>query len=1573
MVQQQEFIQIKGVTQHNLKNISFNIPLHQLVVVTGVSGSGKSTLAFDVLAREGQRRYWESFPSYERLFLGKMKKPAVESISSIPAVIALSQYSGVSNSRSTVGTISDLTDLLRLMFARIGKSDKEVQLTKSLFSTNTPEGACPVCNGLGEEENISLDKLITDPQKTLREGALAPTLPTGYIMYSQVTMDVLNQVCEAHGFHVDIPWNELTAEQQHVVLNGSKKLKVPIGKHSIESRLKWTGIAAKPREEDFYKGLIPVMSEILRRDRNKNILKYVESVTCDACKGKKLNQLALSVLVNGKNIADLQALNLEELQNWLENQKWKANEQPIAEELVAKLNKQLELLIELGLGYLRLSDEASTLTGGEIQRIRLVNQVRAQVSDALYVFDEPSAGLHDTESKAVITLLCQLVSIGNSVIVVEHDLETIQAADWVIEIGPEAGQNGGEVLFEGTVEALQSNRNLAKISPTYRAFKSSTNQLKDTKDDTHEVVDFNYNNGKVSLKLHAINVVTGVSGAGKRQLVRNVIGNDIQVVSEGKLPLYLQHENPFSSLQFIDQKPIGRTPRSNPATYTGLADLIRDLLAKQRTAKSAGLTKSSFSFNTKGGRCETCEGAGVLQVGMHLFGNVQTTCGTCEGKRFKREILAIQYQGKSIADVYDLTVNQAVTFFHAEKKITNLLVLFQKFGLGYLKLGQPSTQLSGGEAQRIKLVAALKKNVKPNGLIVIEEPTSGLQHQDVQKLINAFQELAQKHTVLCIEYDKQFINASNWLIELGRKKETKIGKLLYQGIPTKRISEIEYQEEFSYKQARKATTSISLKRVTTHGLKNIDVTFLKHKLNVVVGVSGSGKSSLVYDTLFAESFSRFTESLSAYTRSRMKQQNKASVYETNGLGPVIALKQFSTSQTSTSTVGTRTGIQDLLRLLFARFTQLDGSELSAQHFSFNHELGACPACEGKGTRQACDVNKLITSVDKSVETGLFETSKSLKFYSNPDGQFMAILRAVAKAKQLDLRTPWNTMSPEVKQVILYGTGPTEWETNWHFKNKTRSGIQAVKAKWRGFAHYIEDEYERKLHNKSLKGLEELFHTVPCKECGGARIKLDRLRHKISGLNLHEFGEKSILELKQAISTAEEHEFNDLKQQVWNTIMEKVIPLLDTMIKLGIGHLHLNRRIETLSGGEEQRVKLIGQFESNLTGITYVLDEPTIGLNKEHVSTLLSILRELTHKGNTVVLVEHDKQVIEEADHIIELGPAAGEAGGEVIFSGNYMEMKRSNASVTSNYLNQLKERPQKQCLLEGKEIVFKGISMRSLTNYAYSFYESSINCITGVSGIGKTTLLKEVVLPSMLKQRPVNCLQIKGKLEVQEVVYFNQKVTKFNRLKSVASYSGLLEEIQKVFSKKEEAKQNKLKKNAFSYFSNEGKCKKCKGLGEVKVSMDSAPDLYLNCEACNGSRYDNSINAVKHKGYSISDIIGMSISAIQELFLDVKEIRHKTALLKKIGLGHLRMAQGGHTLSGGETQRLKLANQLFLDREKKVLFLLDEPSSGLHFLDIENMVTLFREMTIAGHTIIYAEHNEQLIEAADSVVEITAH
>ncbi len=1566
-------IVIEGARSHNLKNISLRIPHKQLVVVTGISGSGKSSLVFEIIAKEGQRRYFETLPSFARQYMGKLKRPEVDRIEGLAPVIAIGQRRAGMHARSTVGTMSDIYSLLRLLFARIGKSDRDIELSRALFSFNSPVGKCQRCNGIGREEQIALNRLIAYPDKTIREGALAPTLPNGYIMYSQVTIDVLNQVCEAEGFSVDMVWNEMSADQQKVILYGSKKIEVPFGKHSLESRLKWKGIKAKPRKEGHYKGMIPIMSDILRRDRNANILKYVEAVSCPDCKGARLNSEARSVHVQGKSIAEIIQWELSELKHWIQANDWDS----IAHAVVSKITAQIDLMEDLGLGHLTLDRPAKSLSSSEIQRIRLANQILLPLSDVLYVFDEPSIGLHPEENQRLIHHFKGLVEKGNTVIVVEHDLDTIRSADHIIELGPQAGMNGGELLFNGSLDSFQSAEKLARLSPTWRALQVGNalhSKEKIVEGDSillqgcHER---NLKNIDIQLLLGGLNVVSGKSGAGKSSLVKGTLLPLLQKqlgLQTDSSPRLRAHQNldRIKQLIFIDHSPIGKTPRSNPATYLGLSDHIRDLYAGLPEAKQRGFTKSRFSFNNKGGRCEPCQGAGKTQIGMHFLGKVDLLCGTCQGDRFNAATLEVLYNGLSIADCYKLSISEALDFFSDQKKLIPGLQILQDIGLGYLTLGQSSTTLSGGEAQRIKIANQLQKKDKGETMYIIIEPCIGLHQDNIDSLMKLFDRIKKKgNTIVCIEQDESIIARSDWHIELGPAGGKAGGEIVFQG-PPKALKPTIAQGDRDAKTPAVASTMIHLQGVQTHGLKSIDVRIPKRQLTVVTGRSGSGKSSLVYDTLYAEANARFTESLSTYHRSFVQQNSEAKIASYSGLGPAIAIKRKASHASKRSTVGTLSGIYDSFRLLYSRIAQARGKSYTAQHFSFNHHLGACLECEGRGSILQCDPEEVIIAPTHSLLEGACSKNKALSYYTDPDGQFIATLLEAAKQHGWNLDHSWSSLERELQQKILFGTDEKKYQVSWQFKTKARKGIQSLEAKWLGLCNYINEEYQRKRHNKNIKALESLMHEVPCPTCQGSRLKSPLLDVRFLGKSIDELSSLSIgdcLQLLQQASTVSDPQI----QAICELALPAVISPMQTLVDLGLDYLQLNRSVTTLSGGEAQRLSLARQLSGHLFGVTYVLDEPSIGLDQKQIKVLLGILKTITQNGNTVVVVEHDPTFIKEADYLIELGPGAGKNGGQVVFQGMVSEINQAKHSLSYRLLHEEKRMLAKSKTSKGSAFGIKAAFANNLKRIDVAFHSQQVIAIKGVSGSGKSSLVKEVLYASYMNSRPVSCEQIYGMEQFAEVLMVDQELLRQSRLSTPLSYTGLLDSLKILYAKTDTAKELGLKKVDFSYLSKKGKCPTCSGHGKLKVSMDFMSDIWLVCHDCHGGRYSKLLLDCKINQHSIADVLSLTADEAIDLFAN-EPISEQLSILKQLGLGHLLLGQSATTLSGGEAQRLKLAKSLLQKSKGPTLYLFDEPSTGLHYFDILDLMQVFRSLIERGDTVLFIEHNSSLIDFADQVV-----
>ena len=1647
-----ESIKILHASENNLKSVNVTFPKNKLIVVTGVSGSGKSSLVFDVLYREAENRYLGSLSSHARQFLGKMKRPEVENIEGLAASIAVKQMSGTGNQRSTVGTITGIYDYLRLLFARIGKTDtSEVGKTTSpswtgietragepvpekfdrgLFSFNAQAGACPHCKGLGVEDSIGPELLIADPGKTLRQGALAITTPNGYIIYSQVTMEVLDQVCRAEGFHVDIPWKELTPEQQHVVLYGSDKIEIPYGKHPLESRMRWSGITAKPREMGYYKGILPVMENILQHDRNKNILRFVRTTGCPVCNGTRLNKKALSVMVQGFHIASLCALPVNELQNITEKWNFNAHEQSIAGPILHKISGHINLLGKLGLQHLSLNRETGTLSGGELQRLRLSSQAMAGLSGLLYVFDEPSIGLHPIQTEGLIEILKTLRDQGNTVVVVEHDEVFIHHADWLIDIGPGPGIFGGELLINSAVEHLSGlppeitgkSKTIEFLTGKHR---KQLPYLKDQGNGYIEMKGVSENNLKnidVRFLLETMNVVTGVSGAGKSTLVNQVLGNFLR----NKIQGLHEKQGKFSTItgweaigkvMSVDQTPIGRTPRSNPATYTGLFDRIRDLFASLPEAKAMRFDKSRFSFNTAGGRCEVCQGAGYQQIGMHFMGNVEIVCETCNGQRFDQETLSIRYRGKNICEILEMDITSACSFFEGNPGINHYLEMLNLLGLGYLTLGQRSSTLSGGEAQRIKLATELSKPRSAHTLYLLDEPTTGLHPFDVDVLLKALNQLVENgHTIIMIEHDPAIIRAAGHVVDLGPGSGRDGGNLIFSGPPEEMVkcdnsatgkALNDYQQLNAGQRMKKFFPSevhgksqgslagiqgfISLKGVKTHNLRDIDIQIPKNKITVFTGVSGSGKSSLAFDTIFTEGQNRFLESFSTYFRSRVGMEEKALFDDITGLTATFAVNQQRAGSNPRSTVGTMTGIYDHYRLLFSRtgtftaaeagmipdatFNSFRTSQLPQQHlssvlFSFNHQHGACKSCNGLGFKITCDPLKLITHPEAPLTNGAMDGTKTGKFYGDRHGQYIATLMAVGEKHDIDFSIPWEQLDDNAKTIALEGSGEERYQVNWDYKRDQRTGSHHFEGNWPGFMALVNEEYQRKHADHRGESMMGLMKSEKCPGCHGSRLKKEALLWTVGGLN--------IARLSALPVSAATRFFQELSGTLRKTTVEAVAgPLIHDILQrlevlsgLGLSYLSMDRVSSTLSGGEAQRIKLAGQLGSGLTGLTYILDEPTIGLHPRDTKKMMKIVRSLQEKGNTILIVEHDREVILAADHVVDMGPGAGKQGGLILAQGTPGEIARNPESVTGPWLGR-----NPAIRLTEKRRLNPGLSIRkavanNLKGFDLDIPSGGLIAITGVSGSGKSTLLFDVIMASHENKCPTGCTAIEGFHRFQKVVALHPRSGFSAPAGTPATFTGIFDQVRGLMAQTPEARQFKFGKNHFSYLNKEGRCPTCQGMGKINIPMDFLADVSLECETCHGTRYRAEIRRCKYRNHSVDEVLQMTFSEARSFFNDHKTLASMLALVEKVGLGYLQLGQSLDTLSGGESQRLTLTAELIKPAKGPTLYLFEEPSTGLHFTDIQYLLKLFHQLADQGNTLLIIEHDKSIISNADWIVEL---
>lgn len=1496
-----QHITIVNGRENNLKNVTVSIEKGKFTVVTGVSGSGKSSLINSTLGKESQRLYFPTFPSWSRKYFGVMSKPDADAITGLDAVMMVDQKTGVTGKNSTAGTFSGVYDMLRLLFARFG--DRSGTLSRSLFSFNSETGACPLCKGVGVTDHLDPELVIADRTKSIRERALKITAPNGYIIYSQVTLDVLDTVCIAHGFSVDTPLNELSQEQLDVLFYGSDKIVVPFGKHTLESRMKWTGITVKPREEGYYPGFINVMNDILKRDRNANILRFVRSVKCSACNGARLRPEALKVLYRGHSIAFLADMTFIELHSFLS----KLNDLRKGEsELAAEILRMTGSLIQAGVGSITISKDASALSGGEVQRIRLAAIAQSRMQGMTFIFDEPAAGLHSCEKGAVTQLLKKLRDRGNTVISVEHDMDCVLQADNIIETGPAGGSGGGHILFSGSIkDFLEKGSGLN--SPTFKAIseRSRHNRMEKAQEPFFEI------DGQLFFK-NTINTVTGKSGSGKRTLIGKVTG-------------YLEENGiPFIKM---DRSPIGRTPRSNPATYTGISDRIRDLFAKLELSGQLGLTRSHFSFNSEAGRCPECEGAGVIETGMKYFGEVQNVCTTCGGKRFNSTVLEVKYREKTISEILDMEISQAVMFFENVPAVKKTLEIMASLGLGYLKLGQPTSSLSGGEAARIKLATHLS-SVKKQGVIILAEPASGLHPQDVSDLLAELRSIVRKgSTIIAIENNVSFVSSSGNVIETGDNGADEAVKEII---------------------SQKQSAQIVLEDVTTHNLKNVSLSIEPGSFTVITGISGSGKTSLAFDTLFAECLDGYLEGYSPFIRSLFKNGPDRNCAESYGLMAPVGISGKFTGTGSRSTAGTMSGIYEILRMLYSRAGIMpDGSKcpFSAGDFSFNSVSGACLKCEGTGSVLSADIGKLITDRSLSFLDGALDGTKQGKFYGDRDGQFVHTLIAAGLELGLDFSRPVSELSEKELDIALYGIEEREFAVSWHYARGNVTGTHEFKGKWRGFANLLTDEYHRSIGNKNEETLKALMKKNECPECHGKRLKKEVLQVKVLGHSIDEICAIPAADLHSAFSPIPDN-------GVFDILLPELFTLTERMVSLGLGHISMDRTAQSMSLGERERLKLVKACTGELSNILYVIDEPSRGQHVSDCGNIIRIIRDITASGNTVVAVEHEPAIIEHADTVIEMGPGAGINGGEIIFKGSVGELKKAQ-TPTALALN-FKISPKETAT--DRFITFSGAFARNLKNIDVSIPAGCITAVTGVSGSGKTALVRDVIFRTIKEKKAVNCLNVQGIPEDTAVCMIEAVPHKMSGLSTVSTMTGISQLLKKKFPK------SSLSKSL---------CPQCKGSGVETIPMDFLADSISLCSDCEGTGFTAEALGHLYKGRNIASVLAMNINEASAFFEDDRDIRRIADVLIQCGLSHITLNRRTSSLSTGEMHRIDLAVELSKGpKTGNTVFIFDEPSTGLHHSDLISIIDLFESLKKAGHTVIIAEHRLSMISNADHIIDL---
>jgi excinuclease ABC subunit A len=1872
--QNRDAIVIRGARQNNLKDLSLELPLGELIVVTGVSGSGKSSLVFDTLYAEGQRRYVETFSPYARQFLDRMDKPQVDAIEGIPPAIAIDQVNPVRTSRSTVGTMTELNDHLKLLFARAARlycrgcgqpvardtpetiyadlsaraqaagdprlivtfpvtvprnfSEAEVKAllerqgytrvqgkigdileivqdrlrfstadrarviealeaalkvgqgrvsihpvadgdtghpsslspppspwkystalhcpdcdihyaepTSSLFSFNSPVGACATCRGFGRMIGVDYGLVVPDEGATLRGNAIRPWRTESYRGWN----DDLVEYAEKRGVPVDVPWRDLTAAHRQWVLEGdpgwvSWRKSWPGKWYGIGRFFKWL-------ESKAYKMHVRVL-----------LSRYRAYTPCTACAGARLKTDALAwrlgaaanadavleagerfmptgftfgadVLARlpGVTVHDLMLLPIEKTRSFFQTLELPSPLDEATDLLLTDIRARLAYLTQVGLGYLTLDRQSRTLSGGEVQRINLTTALGTSLTNTLFVLDEPSIGLHPRDMGRVVGVMKKLRDAGNSLVVVEHEPQIMFAADRILDLGPGPGERGGEVVFCGEPRALLnapgsltgdylSGRKSAGRASGARAFDLQ----KTPRITLRGAAEHNLKNIDVTIPLERLVCVTGVSGSGKSTLVQDVLyaallkAKGKPTEAPGKHCMLKGHER-IAEVVLVDQSQIGRTTRSNPASYIGAFDAIRRLFAELPAARERRYTAGTFSFNSGNGRCPACSGNGFEHIEMQFLSDVYLRCPDCNGRRYRAEVLEITLEppsrvanrdsrslGKSIADVLDMTLTEALEFFMEDHEIRRALKPLADVGLDYLRLGQPVPTLSGGEAQRLKLAGHLASaasrgsrsslSPQPSSLFLFDEPTTGLHFDDVAKLLRAFRQLlGAGHSLIVIEHNLDVIRAADWIIDLGPEGGDAGGEVVACGTPAEiaahphshtgkalrdyesaicgsAAAEPRPAEYVASHQPREPSRAIHVHNAREHNLKNIDVSIPRDRFTVLTGVSGSGKSTLAFDLVFAEGQRRYLESLNAYARQFVEPSARPDVDAIFGIPPTVAIEQRVSRGGRKSTVATLTEIHHFLRLLYVK--------LGTQH---------CPQCQVaiepqsvasivarivrdyRGSRVGLLAPLVVNR--KGYYTDLAKWARG-KGHSHlrvdrefvPTGQWPRLSRFQEHTIELpvaDVRAaPENerALHEALHRALDYGKGvvhvlaPLEalerairrrdasvggtTETVFSVKRACPScGTSFPELDPRLFSYNSRHGWCATCYGTGLKlsGFDEEqtgeeiwwndWHegdAVPCAACAGQRLNPTALAVRFRNRSIADLSRMSVAAMQRFVDALS---FEGREADIARDIVAELKSRIAFLGDVGLSYLALDRAAPTLSGGEAQRIRLAAQLGSNLRGVCYILDEPTIGLHPRDNRILLGTLERLRSKGNTLLVVEHDEDTIRRAEHVIDLGPGAGNRGGELVAAGSADDLIRVPTSVTGRLLAAPLKHPlhaRRPVTSAVASITVRRATLHNLKALDFRIPLGRLTVVTGVSGSGKSTLARDVLHdnlrrlvaarrdgprkqgrkgwirraigklrrnPSSLIPHPSSlngCRGILGSEHVGRVLEVDQTPVGKTPRSCPATYVGFWDQVRQLYAEVTEARMRGYTASRFSFNIAGGRCDACEGQGLKRIEMSFLPDVKVACDVCHGARFNPETLAVRFKERNIGDVLAMSVDEARDFFAAHPSIHHCLRLLQEVGLGYLTLGQQSPTLSGGEAQRIKLVTELakvrsndrFASQSPVTLYVLDEPTVGLHMADVEKLIGVLHRLVDAGNTVVVVEHNLDIIAEADWVIDL---
>ncbi|MFO0659189.1 MAG: excinuclease ABC subunit UvrA [Polyangiaceae bacterium] len=1329
----------------------------------------------------------------------------------------------------------------------------------SMFSFQSPVGACPECRGFGRVIGIDWGKVIPNPKLTLRRGAIRAW--SGNTATEE--RKLLAEFCGRKNISMDVPWAGLSDAHKKLIIEGE----------GTWSQGKFPGVLAwfKWLEGRTYKMHVRVF-----------LSRYRSYDTCPTCDGKRFNPTSLAYVVAGHNLADWHGM---EIRDALEKLNALPSSSAQGQMAKAELMARLGYLSRVGLGYLTLDRQARTLSGGEAQRVSLTAALGTSLTGALFVLDEPTVGLHPSDIPPLQDAMRELAVQGNTVLVIEHDPEVILATDRVIELGPGAGDRGGTVIFDGAPKTLASRgdtptgRALSKEMPTRvpRTAKSWI-QIKNARE-------HNLRGVNVEIPLGVICAVTGPSGSGKSTLIRDIL---YPVIARARGSFDVDAPGAHDSIEgidtirevvLVDQSPLGRTSRGNPATYTRAWDGIRARYAAEPAAVAARLQAGDFSFNVEGGRCEACSGEGSETVEMQFLADVTFVCATCQGKRFQPRVLEIKHRGHDVSELLEMPVSRVMELFSDDADITRQLRPLIALGLGYLRLGQPLNTLSGGEAQRIKLARALTTNAKRT-LFLLDEPSAGLHAEDVQHVLEALDILVEQGgSVVVVEHDVDLVAAADWIIDLGPGAGRLGGHVVDTGTPTAlrekgkgktaealrsthqrtkegdilRVAEghLPWGKTASTKVAHAAAHGrpghICVHHAREHNLREISCEIPHNNLVVVTGPSGSGKSTLAFDVVFAEGQRRFLETLTPYARQFLPMMPRADVDKVAGVPPTIALEQRTSRAGANSTVATVTEVAHYLRLLYAKVGEIhcpecdspvasrDPGELYEQLksrpeactllapavrarkgtyldvFTAAARAGFAEAiCDGqlvrtdtppklkKTVEHTIDIVIVKDTVLANLERAVFDKALSL-------GKGALKIRLAAKGKRSEEDLLFSTS----RTCAKCGAGVSEIDPRWFSFNTKQGQCEACEG-------------------TGIEGGRDALNegsTEVCEECEGARLAPLPRGVRMFGLRYHELMEKSVSAAREIVGG---WTFRGTAQRLSEAAHPELVRRLDFLESVGLDYLALGRAARTLSGGEMQRLRLSAQLGSGLTGALYVLDEPTIGLHPRDTRRLIGNLRNLVSMGSTVMVVEHDADMIRAADHLVDIGPAGGRRGGSIVAQGSPSEVLSAPGSPTATAISQPFAPPRATRPRADRWIKLSGVTENNLKDLTLEIPHGRMTAIAGVSGSGKSTLIRGVLLPAVRKalklatDEPGTFKRIEGLEGIRRAVAVDQSPIGRTPRSVPATFLGIWDEIRRLYALSPEAKVKGFDASRFSFNTPKGsRCPTCDGQGAILHEMNA--------------------------------------------------------------------------------------------------------------------------------------------------------